>query len=644
MSMPLEMALSLPPPTRYHFYYRDTTKYRFLQGEDGFHREFNPYTGVGKELEDVRSISTLKEFSGRPVTINVASRAGSHASTKIPRTLVAERGTQANFDQMRLWLRECRDAHSKCRIGIDRQGLQATPKLPSRVIDVGTLDSEEVRLFSNQLGITGKYATLSHRWKANGLVALTMASFSTLTTGFSMTSIPKTFQDAITVTRQLGLQYLWIDTFCIVQDDPQDWAIESARMGDIYEHAEINIAATYEADEDCGFLSSGTQGQETIRLPCADCGQDGCISFTNQSDSSFYQNVIQAHLNKRGWVFQERLLSRRTLHFASDQVYWECGQRIVSEDGLQHKNYDDSPETDPQPRNENTHLMLTLKHYNLDDTKIVLKKHFDFEHIGLSSSPSSSNQPSTPTGQDEDDPWTHKVVWMEVLRSYTKCQLSFRKDKLLALRGLASKMSTLMGGWQRYAAGHFITLESLLFTVQAPGGRPIPAPCSSWSCLSVEPTIDFYDCRGASPCVELCSYESSNPSREEDFTCLILKAPLKRVSRGPPNGEGEASKPRHFSMFYFSETQYGKFQKTLGPIVFDDADVTPKEFWIVPMFRVLPHRLVGNQVMAENCVVLALETSGKKRDGYEEFRRIGIGHVYLSGVFKDQTATEFALS
>ena len=50
----------------------------------------------------------------------------------------------------------------------------------------------------------------------------------------SSNEIPKTFQDAIKVTRWLGVKYLWIDSFCIVQDDVLEWQTEAAKMADIY--------------------------------------------------------------------------------------------------------------------------------------------------------------------------------------------------------------------------------------------------------------------------------------------------------------------------------------------------------------------------------------------------------------------------
>jgi hypothetical protein len=49
--------------------------------------------------------------------------------------------------------------------------------------------------------------------------------------GIPLSSLPKTFLDAIVVTKALGLRYLWIDSLCIIQDDEDDWLAESKTMG-----------------------------------------------------------------------------------------------------------------------------------------------------------------------------------------------------------------------------------------------------------------------------------------------------------------------------------------------------------------------------------------------------------------------------
>jgi hypothetical protein len=68
-----------------------------------------------------------------------------------------------------------------------------------------------------------------------------------------MASIPiekltRTFTDAISITRELGIDYLWIDSLCIIQDSNHDWEAESALMSSVYSGSKINIAAAAARD------------------------------------------------------------------------------------------------------------------------------------------------------------------------------------------------------------------------------------------------------------------------------------------------------------------------------------------------------------------------------------------------------------
>ncbi|RYP70687.1 hypothetical protein DL771_005291 [Monosporascus sp. 5C6A] len=72
--------------------------------------------------------------------------------------------------------------------------------------------------------------------------------------------MPRTFQDAIRVTRHLRIPYLWINSLCTVQDDRDDWAREAARMADYYTGAEIVIAASSSAGCTDGFLGPRQRG------------------------------------------------------------------------------------------------------------------------------------------------------------------------------------------------------------------------------------------------------------------------------------------------------------------------------------------------------------------------------------------------
>jgi hypothetical protein len=70
---------------------------------------------------------------------------------------------------------------------------------------------------------------------------LTKAKIGELMKKIEETNLPKTFRDAITITRKLGLSHLWIDSLCICQDDLEDWKAESKKMADVYGGSSCNI-------------------------------------------------------------------------------------------------------------------------------------------------------------------------------------------------------------------------------------------------------------------------------------------------------------------------------------------------------------------------------------------------------------------
>lgn len=75
----------------------------------------------------------------------------------------------------------------------------------------------------------------------------TTATLAAREHGIQLSSLPLTFQDAIKITRSLGLQYIWIDSLCILQDSKADWVEESAKMGTYYSSSWLTIAAGVES-------------------------------------------------------------------------------------------------------------------------------------------------------------------------------------------------------------------------------------------------------------------------------------------------------------------------------------------------------------------------------------------------------------
>lgn len=95
--------------------------------------------------------------------------------------------------------------------------------LPTRVIDVGTLQTSfGPRLLISQ-GIRGRYVALSHCWGGDIASKTTIALLDEYLK--DLPALPKSFEDAIRITKELGFRYLWIDSLCIIQDSPQDWFV-----------------------------------------------------------------------------------------------------------------------------------------------------------------------------------------------------------------------------------------------------------------------------------------------------------------------------------------------------------------------------------------------------------------------------------
>ncbi|KAM0518199.1 hypothetical protein ACHAPE_004608 [Trichoderma viride] len=227
------------------------------------------------------------------------------------------------------WLGACKRDHPCCRETLSGALLDESrlPELPSRVIHVA---GNSVRLLPSG-GRCGRYATLSHCWGSSGRQPLktTRANLQGHLHDIPWDSIPKTFQDAITVTRNIGLEYVWIDSLCIVQDDHQDWLTESKRMGSIYEQAEITIAASHTPGCWEGFFFTRRPPHPSVEIPNffsheTDAASKVQVFATIRRDTATNTFPEFGALNSRAWATQEWLLSRRIVFFTKGAIIWSC--------------------------------------------------------------------------------------------------------------------------------------------------------------------------------------------------------------------------------------------------------------------------------------------------------------------------------
>ncbi|KAK3363903.1 heterokaryon incompatibility protein-domain-containing protein [Lasiosphaeria hispida] len=221
---------------------------------------------------------------------------------------------------LRKWLRACDESHFQCRQQPEKKNFW-----PKRVINVG--DTNKLTLVEEKP--QGEhYLVLSHCWgpltdQDKKRFCTTSENYGSRKLGFSYGELPKTFRDAIQATRALQKQYLWIDALCIIQEGPDcDWEDEAKTMADIFAYAYCTIAASSARGWGDGFLKPQSDSPDT--------GVQGILS-TLTCACDFDKDVDKGPLMKRAWVLQERVLSRRIIHFSAAHTYCECGDGVLCE-------------------------------------------------------------------------------------------------------------------------------------------------------------------------------------------------------------------------------------------------------------------------------------------------------------------------
>lgn len=232
------------------------------------------------------------------------------------------------------WLQQCQSTHEKCT----KSSLKS---LPTRLIDLD--DSEHPRLIrGSTLDSSTEYATLSHCWGSQEPLTLQRDNLTLFSQCIPLDKLPRLHREVFEVVVSLGLRYLWIDNLCIVQDSKADWAAEAAIMDQVYENSTVTIAAANAKDSSESLYAERDARCKEYSRPIRMC-VDGVIAdyFAIEEDIASY-NFQHSVLNKRAWVLQELVLSRRVIYFCKEQVFWRCSERQSCElfpEGLPIRNY-----------------------------------------------------------------------------------------------------------------------------------------------------------------------------------------------------------------------------------------------------------------------------------------------------------------
>jgi Heterokaryon incompatibility protein (HET) len=139
--------------------------------------------------------------------------------------------------------------------------------------------------------------------------------------------LPKTINDTFDLVRAMNERYLWIDCLCLIQDDVVDVSLGIEQMNSIYQGSYFTIVAASGDDANVGLPRVGSNSNichQTIK----DIGP--CLRMTVLHSIDWH--LRRSVYNKRGWTLQELTLSRRTVIFINDRIYFRCQDANWSED------------------------------------------------------------------------------------------------------------------------------------------------------------------------------------------------------------------------------------------------------------------------------------------------------------------------
>jgi hypothetical protein len=273
--------------------------------------------------------------------------------------------------------------------------------------------------------------------------------------------LPKTFREAIATAKKFGISYLWIDSFCIIQDSHSDWLAEAATMEAVYSNSALNIMATASRGVEDGLFR--THGGVTV-TPCvvrAAWDDMQPETFVLGSHKTWIDLALKTPLHARGWVLQERILPPRALHFGHDQLIWECRGQDACE---------------AFPQGIPTVLCQTTYH-RVKVTEVV-----DFRAWLAVKDPDRLLS-------DQDLGFE---LWDRIISWYASTQLTNQSDMLVAISGLAKRFQRILN--DRYLAGLWAKkLEKHLLWRPGPdsAGRPVIPSAPTWSWASMKCGFSF---------------------------------------------------------------------------------------------------------------------------------------------------------
>lgn len=256
-------------------------------------------------------------------------------------------------------------------------------------------------------------------------------------------------------------------------------------MHKVYRNSALNLSASGAEDASEGFYFDRDPAEIGPYPMCPpfdgfdwrhrDCQGLG-PSWHIVHEDDFGRELQETAAFKRAWIFQERQLSKRVLHFGKGQVFWEC----------RSANYCESfPQGLPRGLTGSIGTLPKSVYQQTRDCSSISS----VIHKRL---PGLSNLPAAVQMQ---------MVWQALVTDYSKANLTYPSDKLIAISGMAQDVWTTWRGRvnnrMRYIAGLWDSHlpETLLWRIseKGPGPRPKPYRAPTWSWASIDGAVTWED-------------------------------------------------------------------------------------------------------------------------------------------------------
>lgn len=353
-----------------------------------------------------------------------------------------------------------------------------TDQYPSRLLDLDSPSCGQDNVFLTTPDHRPPFAALSYCWGGDIGFKTTKSILAKAHAGLNLPELPRTIQDAVFVSRGVGLRYLWVDRLCIVQDNEAEFTAEMNKMGDIYSQALITICAGNSATSEDTFLKPRlTHLSRSVQLPfrCPSGEISAAMIIPRQREIEM--------LNTRGWTLQESLLSQRVVYYGSRQLEFICGEVIASDGGWPSVNLAGLPQ------DWSAHFGTSIW-----DARTYFNFAVRSEH-------------AQEKGRTRGGVFLH--AWIRLIKHYTQRKLSHPSDRLIAISALAKEICEVLQ--DDYLAGMWrLHIESQLqWRIRGPriaqSTEVYVAPSWSWASLGSQIDWEFPRDTELDPCISVIS-------------------------------------------------------------------------------------------------------------------------------------------